>query len=110
MGYMSRLGLWGSEMAPFLDYQAFRDALGAEKTNLGTLEVLAMDFKASGSHVARSVSYKHAEFEMRDIGTLDSNDARLYRACAEMWRDIVLAVDACLALTETETGHARSQL
>uniref|UniRef100_A0A1S3Z539 Protein strawberry notch homolog 1-like n=2 Tax=Nicotiana TaxID=4085 RepID=A0A1S3Z539_TOBAC len=64
MAYMVRLGLWGVGTA-FLN---FRDFLGAmEKGGVGALELVAMDMKARGMYVCRTLSYKGAEFEVVEV-------------------------------------------
>ncbi|KAJ0098751.1 hypothetical protein Patl1_19774 [Pistacia atlantica] len=61
MGYMVRLGLWGAGTC-FDDFQKFLGAL--DKGGVGALELVAMDMKARGMYVCRTLSYKGAEFEV----------------------------------------------
>ncbi|CAN0901877.1 Protein FORGETTER 1 [Linum grandiflorum] len=61
LGYMVRLGLWGSGTS-FADFQKFLGAM--EKGGVGALELVAMDMKARGMYVCRTLSYKGAEFEV----------------------------------------------
>ncbi|CAK9179676.1 unnamed protein product [Ilex paraguariensis] len=64
MGYMVRLGLWGAGTC-FLN---FRDFLGAlEKGGVGALELVAMDMKARGMYVCRTLSYEGVEFEVVEV-------------------------------------------
>lgn len=55
MGYMSRLGLWGRGTA-FADFQAFFDSM--KKRGVSFLELLAMEMKAEGFYLARSLSFR----------------------------------------------------
>jgi hypothetical protein len=61
MGYMVRLGLWGAGTS-FSDFNKFLGAL--DKGGTGALELVAMDMKARGMYVCRTLSYKGAEFEI----------------------------------------------
>ncbi|GLT54089.1 hypothetical protein SLA2020_273180 [Shorea laevis] len=79
MGYMVRLGLWGAGTC-FLD---FRDFLGAlEKGGVGALELVAMDMKARGMYVCRTLSYKGAEFEVVEA-PLEAEMMEMYKKAAE---------------------------
>ncbi|XAR67236.1 hypothetical protein NMG60_11001915 [Bertholletia excelsa] len=61
MGYMTRLGLWGSGTC----FSNFREFLGVlDKGGVGALELVAMDMKARGMYVCRTLSYKGVEFEV----------------------------------------------
>ncbi|KAH7536674.1 hypothetical protein FEM48_Zijuj03G0009500 [Ziziphus jujuba var. spinosa] len=81
MGYMVRLGLWGAGTA-FID---FRDFLGAlEKGGVGALELVAMDMKARGMYVCRTLSYKGAEFEVIEA-PLEAEMMEMYKAAALFW-------------------------
>ncbi|KAJ6312054.1 hypothetical protein OIU77_013744 [Salix suchowensis] len=61
LGYMVRLGLWGDGTC----FDVFQKFLGAlEKGGVGALELVAMDMKARGMYVCRTLSYKGAEFEI----------------------------------------------
>ncbi|XP_051128829.1 protein FORGETTER 1 isoform X2 [Andrographis paniculata] len=81
MGYMVRLGLWG----PGTSFSNFRDFLGEmEKGGVGALELVAMDMKARGMYVCRTLSYKGAEFEVVEV-PLDSKMTDMYGKAAEFW-------------------------
>ncbi|KAK9684141.1 hypothetical protein RND81_10G189300 [Saponaria officinalis] len=84
MGYMVRLGLWGDGTS-FLN---FRDFLGAlEKGGVGALELVAMDMKARGMFVCRTLSYKGAEFEVVEA-PLDAKMTEMYKKAAEFWAEL----------------------
>lgn len=84
MGYMVRLGLWGSGTC----FPKFHDFLGAlDKGGVGALELVAMDMKARGMYVCRTLSYKGAEFE--DIeAPLEENMMDMYKKAAEFWAEL----------------------
>ncbi|XP_043701868.1 protein FORGETTER 1 isoform X2 [Telopea speciosissima] len=84
MGYMARLGLWGSGTS----FVAFRDFLGAlDKGGVGALELVAMDMKARGMYVCRTLSYKGAEFEVVEA-PLEAEMMDMYRKAAEFWAEL----------------------
>ncbi|PHU04117.1 Protein strawberry notch [Capsicum chinense] len=84
MAYMVRLGLWGAGTS-FLN---FRDFLGAmEKGGVGALELVAMDMKARGMYVCRTLSYKGAEFEVVEV-PLDAKMQDMYKKAAEFWAEL----------------------
>ena len=55
MGYMERLGLWGAGNPAFTNFGEFMDAVGSR--GVCALELVAMDMKAQGMYVARTLSY-----------------------------------------------------
>lgn len=55
MGYMERLGLWGPGNPAFANFGEFMDAVGSR--GVCALELVAMDMKAQGMYVARTLSY-----------------------------------------------------
>ncbi|KAE9452281.1 hypothetical protein C3L33_15814, partial [Rhododendron williamsianum] len=97
LGYMVRLGLWGAGTC-FLD---FRDFLGAiQKGGVGALELVAMDMKARGMYVCRTLSYKGAEFEVVEI-PLEAKMMGMYNRAAEFWAELrveLLSANALLTV------------
>ncbi|EXB51234.1 Protein strawberry notch [Morus notabilis] len=84
MGYMVRLGLWG----PGTSFIDFRDFLGAlEKGGVGALELVAMDMKARGMYVCRTLSYKGSEFEVVEA-PLEPEMMEMYKKAAEFWAEL----------------------
>ncbi|KAI3945077.1 hypothetical protein MKW98_009881 [Papaver atlanticum] len=84
MGYMVRLGLWGVATC----FPNFRDFLGAlDKGGVGALELVAMDMKARGMYVCRTLSYKGSEFEVVEA-PLDVEMMNLYKKAAEFWAEL----------------------
>ncbi|EEF43544.1 protein FORGETTER 1 [Ricinus communis] len=84
MGYMVRLGLWGAGTC-FSDFQKFLGAL--EKGGVGALELVAMDMKARGMYVCRTLSYKGAEFEVVEA-PLETEMVEIYKKAAEFWAEL----------------------
>ncbi|CAK9187052.1 unnamed protein product [Ilex paraguariensis] len=94
MGYMVRLGLWGDGTC-FLN---FRDFLGAlEKGGVGALELVAMDMKARGMYVCRTLSYKGAEFQVIEV-PLDAKMMDMYNKAAQFWVELRVELLAASAL------------
>ncbi|XP_068654787.1 protein FORGETTER 1-like isoform X2 [Aristolochia californica] len=84
MGYMVRLGLWGTGTC----FTKFQDFLGAlEKGGVGALELVAMDMKARGMYVCRSLSYKGVEFEVIEA-PLEAEMVDMYKKAAEFWAEL----------------------
>ncbi|KAF5728143.1 protein strawberry notch 1 [Tripterygium wilfordii] len=84
MGYMVRLGLWGTGTC-FPDFQKFLGAL--DKGGVGALELVAMDMKARGMYVCRTLSYKGAEFEVVEA-PLEAEMTEMYQKAAEFWAEL----------------------
>lgn len=53
---MTRLGLWGEGTPSFGSFSEFLDAVG--NRGVGALELVAMDMKARGMFVCRTLSFK----------------------------------------------------
>ncbi|PKA64092.1 hypothetical protein AXF42_Ash005104 [Apostasia shenzhenica] len=84
MGYMVRLGLWGVGTC----FPKFQDFLGAlDKGGVGALELVAMDMKARGMYVCRTLSYKGAEFEVIEA-PLEEKMMDMYEKAAEFWAEL----------------------
>ncbi|GAV64893.1 PHD domain-containing protein/Helicase_C_4 domain-containing protein/AAA_34 domain-containing protein [Cephalotus follicularis] len=84
MGYMVRLGLWGTGTS-FSSFQEFLVAL--DKGGVGALELVAMDMKARGMYVCRTLSYKGAEFEVVEA-PLEAEMMEMYKKAAEFWAEL----------------------
>ncbi|CAI0555414.1 unnamed protein product [Linum tenue] len=84
LGYMVRLGLWGSGTC-FSDFHKFLGAI--EKGGVGALELVAMDMKARGMYVCRTLSYKGAEFEVVEVA-LEPDMMEMYKKAAEFWAEL----------------------
>lgn len=55
MGYMERLGLWGNQHPAFPGFADFLEVIGSR--GVGALEMVAMDMKARGMYVCRTLSF-----------------------------------------------------
>lgn len=84
LGYMVRLGLWGAGTS----FEDFREFLGAlDKGGVGALELVAMDMKARGMYVCRTLSYKGAEFDVLEV-PLEAKMTEIYKKAAEFWAEL----------------------
>ncbi|CAO2826033.1 unnamed protein product [Amaranthus hypochondriacus] len=105
MGYMVRLGLWGDGTS----FMNFKDFLGAlEKGGVGALELVAMDMKARGMFVCRTLSYKGAEFDVVEA-PLDPMMTEIYKKAAEFWAELRVELLSASAF-HTEDKPNSSQL
>lgn len=84
LGYMVRLGLWGAGTS-FEDFREFLVAL--DKGGVGALELVAMDMKARGMYVCRTLSYEGAEFEVVEV-PLEAKMMEVYKKAAEFWAEL----------------------
>ncbi|KAI4333252.1 hypothetical protein L6164_018085 [Bauhinia variegata] len=84
MGYMVRLGLWGDGTS-FSDFREFLGAL--ERGGVGALELVAMDMKARGMYVCRTLSYEGVEFEVVEA-PLEDKMVDMYKKAAEFWAEL----------------------
>lgn len=84
MGYMVRLGLWGDGTS-FADFREFLGAL--DRGGVGALELVAMDMKARGMYLCRTLSYEGAEFEVIEA-PLEEKMMEMYRKAAEFWAEL----------------------
>ncbi|XP_057454431.1 protein FORGETTER 1-like [Lotus japonicus] len=84
MAYMVRLGLWGDGTS-FCDFGEFLGAL--ERGGVGALELVAMDMKARGMYLCRTLSYKGAEFEVIEA-PLEDEMMNLYKKATEFWVEL----------------------
>ncbi|KAF0930629.1 hypothetical protein E2562_033825 [Oryza meyeriana var. granulata] len=86
LGYMVRLGLWGDGTS----FQNFPQFLGSlEKGGVGALELVAMDMKARGMYVCRTLSYKGVDFDIVEA-PLEERMMNMYRKAAEFWAEFRL--------------------
>ncbi|KAH1238277.1 Protein FORGETTER 1 [Glycine max] len=84
MGYMVRLGLWGDGTS-FTDFREFLGAL--DRGGVGALELVAMDMKARGMYLCRTLSYEGAEFEVIEA-PLEDKMMDMYKKAAEFWAEL----------------------
>lgn len=85
MGYMVRLGLWGEGHQGFKDFSRFLEAVQTKGSgNMAALELVAMDMKAQGMYVCRTLSFHGAEFETVNA-PLEEPVASQYAAATAAW-------------------------
>jgi hypothetical protein len=84
MGYMARLGLWGSG-TDFPHFSAFLGAL--EKRGVGALELVAMDMKTRGMYVCRTLSFKGADFSIDEV-PLEAKMQNMYLQACFFWSSL----------------------
>ncbi|MED6150702.1 udp-glycosyltransferase, partial [Stylosanthes scabra] len=84
MAYMVRLGLWGDGTS-FCDFKEFLGAL--DKGGVGALELVAMDMKARGMYLCRTLSYKGADFEVIEA-PLEDSMMDMYEKAAKFWAEL----------------------
>eukprot|EP00899_Mesostigma_viride_P003167 jgi/Mesvir1/12851/Mv05881-RA.1 len=100
MGYMVRLGLWGGADAPFPDFKAFTATV--ERRGMGALELVAMDMKARGMYVCRTLSFAQAEFEVVECD-LGPEMKEMYHQATQLWGE--LWVELQLAHNSIPASH-----
>nr|CAB3482436.1 unnamed protein product [Digitaria exilis] len=113
LGYMVRLGLWGDGTS-FENFQKFLGAL--EKGGVGALELVAMDMKARGMYVCRTLSYKGSDFDVLEA-PLDERMMRFFRHMCMSAKvpavvrlaEEALAEEKCVVIGLQSTGEARTE-
>lgn len=103
LAYMERLGQWGAATPFGADFGAFLDSL--EQRGLGALELLALDMKAGGLYLARSLSYAGAEFEVAQI-RLSAAQRECYDGVSRFWRRMQREIAAAKARLHERGGAA----
>lgn len=89
---MVRLGLWGEGNPAFPDFGRFLDAVqtksgGSGAGSMAALELVAMDMKAAGMYVCRTLSFAGAEFQTLEA-PLEEPIKSQYSAAAQMWNEL----------------------
>ncbi|KAL5216267.1 hypothetical protein ABZP36_007668 [Zizania latifolia] len=105
LGYMVRLGLWGDGTS-FKNFPQFLGSL--EKGGVGALELVAMDMKARGMYVCRTLSYNGVDFDIVEA-PLEERMMNMYRKAAEFWAEFRLELLSAGELFAEEKG-ASSQI
>ncbi|KAJ6822165.1 protein FORGETTER 1 [Iris pallida] len=99
---MVRLGLWGVGTC----FSKFHDFLGAlDKGGVGALELVAMDMKARGMYVCRTLSYKGAEFEVVEA-PLEEKMMEMYKKAAEFWAELRVELLSASAFLSEEKSNS----
>ncbi|KAF0899526.1 hypothetical protein E2562_020008 [Oryza meyeriana var. granulata] len=102
LGYMVRLGLWGDGTS-FQNFQKFLGAL--EKGGVGALELVAMDMKARGMYVCRTLSYKGAAFAAVEA-PLEERMMNMYRKAAEFWAELRVELLSAIEYYAEDKGNS----
>uniref|UniRef100_A0A0E0QFS5 PHD-type domain-containing protein n=1 Tax=Oryza rufipogon TaxID=4529 RepID=A0A0E0QFS5_ORYRU len=102
LGYMVRLGLWGDGTS-FQNFQKFLGAL--EKGGVGALELVAMDMKARGMYVCRTLSYKGAAFATVEA-PLEERMMNMYRKAAEFWAELRVELLSAIEYYAEDKGNS----
>lgn len=104
MGYLERLGLWGSR-TPFPNgFAQFVNEVGSG--GIATMELIARELKATGKYIARTLSYKGVKYDNVEA-ELNPDQREIYRKAAGAWRMVTGRVEKAV---ETVNGgrEARS--
>jgi hypothetical protein len=100
MAYMSRMGFWGAGSA----FPTADDFLSSMKARgLGFLEMLAMEMKAEGKYVSRSLSFANAEFTSLEC-ELTPAQVACYDAAAALWSRLRAELSTAMRLTRASDG------
>ena len=94
MSYMDRLGLWGPGTS-FKDAGDFIKQINSRGT--GGMEMVAMDMKGRGMFMARTLSYRGAEFDVISE-QLETDYRHFYNHCARLWgrmKKVTLPTTTC---------------
>ncbi len=112
LGYLERLGLWNSNIFPFINREDFLSQVG--EGGIAALEVVARDLKAMGLYLARSVSFDGVEYEISEHELTDTQ-VEMYNKFAEAYRIIFENLQKALEKTgvissfgETNSRMAKS--
>ncbi|WVZ94507.1 hypothetical protein U9M48_040390 [Paspalum notatum var. saurae] len=102
LGYMVRLGLWGDGTS----FENFHQFLGAlEKGGMGALELVAMDMKARGMYVCRTLSYKGANFDVLEA-QLEERMMSMYKKAAALWVELRVELLSALEYYAEDKGNS----
>ncbi|EKX47790.1 hypothetical protein GUITHDRAFT_69176, partial [Guillardia theta CCMP2712] len=104
--YASRLGLWGKGTA-FKNSENFVSEINAG--GVAAMELLAIQMKASGQYLARSLAFKGATFEVVNL-SLNEEFVEMYDKAAELWLDFISALNVKLETQEMPLNLRKSKL
>ncbi|WP_198648345.1 bifunctional class I SAM-dependent methyltransferase/DEAD/DEAH box helicase, partial [Cyanothece sp. BG0011] len=96
LSYLERLGLWNSEILPFVNRADFLSQVA--EGGIAALEVVARDLKAMGLYLARSVSFDGVEYEIIEHELNDAQVA-MYNRYADAYEIIYQNIEKALELT-----------
>ncbi|PAA74115.1 hypothetical protein BOX15_Mlig015939g2 [Macrostomum lignano] len=98
MGYMTRLGLWGSGSA-FPTFTEFINTI--ERRGIGVMELLAMDMKLRGMYIARQLSFHGVQFGIDEV-PLCQEYTEMYNASCALWQQAKSAFEEASKRTDPE--------
>ncbi|EAZ90716.1 strawberry notch-like NTP hydrolase domain-containing protein [Crocosphaera chwakensis] len=96
LSYLERLGLWNSEILPFINREDFLSQVA--EGGIAALEVVARDLKAMGLYLARSVSFDGVEYEIIEH-ELNEAQVAMYNRYADAYQIIYQNIEKALELT-----------
>ncbi|OEL18433.1 Protein strawberry notch-like protein 1 [Dichanthelium oligosanthes] len=99
----TRTGKAVLEIQLLIVYGNFSGAL--EKGGVGALELVAMDMKARGMYVCRTLSYKGADFDIVEA-PLEERMMNMYRKAAEFWANLRLELISASEFFAEEKGNS----
>ena len=108
IAYMARLGLWG----PGTAFASFPDfARAAQRSGRRAMQLMvALELKARGCFVSRTLSYAGAEFEMVRVA-LGAREARCYAGACELWAQLLVRyLCCCIVIVRRDCGHIGATL
>ncbi|PON79909.1 Protein strawberry notch [Trema orientale] len=77
-----------------------------EKGGVGALELVAMDMKARGMYVCRTLSYKGVEFEVVEA-PLEVEMMEMYKRAAEFWAELRVELLSALAILDEKPSSSQ---
>ena len=100
MGYMVRLGLWGEGSPAFQDFGRFlKEVTGSKGAGMAVLELVAMEMKAQGMYVCRTLSFTgRAGSGWAGLGWAGVWVGRRQACCAVRWDGAHTPPTACSSL------------
>lgn len=108
LGYAERLGLWGDK-TPFPQGRNFATSISSG--GISAMEMVAMNMKANGVYIARSLAYDDVKYE-RLQHDLTPEQRKIYDELAGAWaiaqRDIEAAMIKTGILGEDHTGETKT--
>lgn len=106
LAYAERLGLWGDK-TPFPTAHSFVSSISAG--GISAMEMVAMNMKANGVYMARSLAYDDVKYERLEH-PLTSEQRAIYNELAKAWKIAQADIFSAMALTNiTGTDHTGSK-
>ena len=103
--YMTRLGLWGPGVS-FPTFEHFQQQI--ERGGVGAMEMVAINMKALGMYVSRSLSFKGVSFSMMEH-KLSPEQRSIYDAAARLWQKLWRRLEWAMNICDTNRRVVMSQ-